>query len=81
MTNMAALLLKVLKVHKEVTVVSLSVSRQMSSPSCDKRLWIAKVSNGYVCDICQKFELAGSEIKKNMDDKTVSTICKPKTIR
>ena len=32
------------------------------------------MSNGFVCDICKKFELEGSETEKILGDKTVSNI-------
>ena len=38
------------------------------------------MSNGRVCGICRKFELADSETEKSVGDKTVSSNCKTKTI-
>ena len=71
--------------NQAVTAVSWSASRLVSSSSDDKYLWIAKVSNWYVCDICQNVWLADSKIEKRVDDKTYFLNCfhypQPETIR
>ena len=66
--------------NQAVTVVSDQVHDWPSSSSYDSYLWIAEVSNGYVCDICQQLGRAGSKTEKEWVTKPLPTSASRKVL-
>ena len=74
MTNVEAVLLLVWIWNYAATVVPDQLP-DLCHPHPTISIRGSKVSNGHVCDICQKFGLAGSKTEKYKKPKTITESC------